>query len=125
MKMLATCNRNAQRGEGNLKFIVMLLVLAYLGYCGIQDVPVYFSVMNLKHETDEFARVAAVEGMSENRMKDRATKLRQDYSLADGDITWTRDGKNVVVKISTTKQLDFLFTTYQWNIAHEARGQGL
>ena len=51
----------SQRGEGGLKFLIAILLVGYVGYVAIRNVPTWMEMQNLKHDMDEVARMTAVE----------------------------------------------------------------
>jgi hypothetical protein len=109
--------RNAERGEGNFKLFLALAMLIYLAYIAIQNVPIYLSVENTKHDLDEITRSAAAEGLNVPRIQARVDDLIiKKYDVKPSEIKISRDNLSVTISYDTVRQLNFVFYKYDWPI---------
>ena len=86
-------SKRAQRGEGQLKAIIYMLVLAAAVYAAVKVVPIYVAEYQLKDKIAEQARFAIVNRYTEEQVKDIIFKVIQDL-----DIPAKRDD----IKVETT-----------------------
>lgn len=114
-----------ERGEGNLRLVIALALMAYIGYVGVKNVPIYLDVQNLKYDVEEVARTNGAQGIALEKVQPQVTKLAQKYLLDPKELSVKQSGPNLTVSVSTQKELDFLFTTYVWHINHAYTGTRL
>jgi hypothetical protein len=96
--------RNAERGEGRLKTIFWLLVLAYLVFIGFKNIPPYLDAVNLQHDVAEVARSAGAEGISVERANGRVNDLiLKKYNVQSNEIKVSKDGPTLTVTLNTTR----------------------
>lgn len=114
-----------ERGEGNLRLVIALALMAYIGYVGVKNVPIYLDVQNLKYDVEEVARTNGAQGITLDKVQPQVTKLAQKYQLDPKELSVKQSGPNLTVSVSTQKELDFLFTTYVWQITHAYTGTRL
>ena len=113
--------RSAQRGEGNLRLIIFLLLVAVLAYLGIQNIPTYFQMQSFKHDIAELARGAGASAVPVDKVRQRAREIALTYDVPVEDVTVTKDGIVLSIKVDTTRMLNFIVTDYEWNITQETR----
>lgn len=115
-------NRSFERGEGTAKFVVYLLILAIGGYLAVQNVPIYFAMQNLKHELAEKARGAGTMSVPVDKVKKDVEAITSQYGVDPDDVTVTKRGKSLTIKLDTRKQLNFIVTDYEWHVKQETTG---
>ena len=115
--------RRSERGEGNFRLILALALMAYVGYLGIQNVPTWIEVQSLKHDVEELARSLGVQGINEEKVGAQVRRLANNHQLKPEEFHYKKDGKNLTIGVETTKQVDLLFTKYDWKIEHEKTEQ--
>lgn len=111
-----TLGQTAQRGEGNLKFIIYLLVLGIFAYLGIVNVPRFFSMQSLKADAADLARTTGVQGISVERVRPKADELARKYEIPPQDIKVQQEGRGIAITINTVKKIDLIVTDYEWVI---------
>ena len=102
--------RASERGEGNARLVVFLVVLALVGYLGVQNVPTYFNVQNLKHDLSELARGAAAQRVPVERVKRQADEIARKYDTRAEEVVVTANGYNIQITVKSVKQIDLLVT---------------
>ena len=115
----------SERGEGNLRFILTMIVLAYVAYLAVVNIPTWVQVQNLEHDMDEVARTTALEGVPVEKIKQRLTPLSTNYDVPQSAFNIKKDGPAVEITMNATKQINLLFTTYDWKINHASRGKAM
>ncbi len=111
-----TLGQTAQRGEGNLKFIIYLLVLGIFAYLGIVNVPRFFSMQSLKADAADLARTTGVQGVSVEKVRPKADELARKYEIPPQDIKVQQEGRGIAITINTVKKIDLIVTDYEWVI---------
>jgi hypothetical protein len=119
--------RRSERGEGRLKGIIYLAILALLVYAGIKVVPVYVSSYQLTDKMQEQARYAVVNRYSEEQIRDNIFKVAQDLDLPIKREAIKVVSTNAVVKISTeyTVPVDILFYHTDLHFAPSSENKAL
>lgn len=115
--------RSSERGEGMLRLVVFLGLLGIGGYLAIENVPTYFAIQNLKHDLGELARGTGVQGMPIDRVAPQATKIARQYDIPPNDVKVEQDGKGIRITLNTTKQLNFIVTSYDWHVSEVYKQQ--
>lgn len=108
--------QHAQRGEGNAKFIIYLLVLGIVAYLGIVNIPRFFSMQSLKTDAADLARTTGVQGISVDRVRPKADELARKYEIPPQDIKVQQEGRGIAITINTVKKIDLIVTEYDWVI---------
>ena len=113
----------SQRGEGALKFIISLLLVGYVGYVAIVNVPTWMQMQNLKHDMDEVARTTAVEQAPIEKINQRVGSLSGNYGVSQKNFAVKKDGPGVEITLNTVQKVYLLFTTYDWHVNHISKGR--
>ncbi len=108
---------SSERGEGTLRLVVFLGLLGLAGYIAITNVPTYFATQNLRTELKDLARGSGVQGMSADKVGPRAAKIARDYNVSPSDVKVEQDGKGIKITLNTTKQFNFIVTSYDWHVS--------
>jgi uncharacterized membrane protein len=118
-------SRAGERGAINIKVALVLLAASALVFLIIKIAPVYIEEREIKYEVDELARVSAVRGYTEDRIKTDLQKIRTNYGLPDDSLKVTTDNRNVKITIGYTRSVDLLVTTYDWKVEYTSTGKEL
>src|SRR5262249_4165494 len=109
--------RASERGEGYVRLVIFLVVLVIVAYIGFQNIPTYFTVQNLKHDLAEVIR-----GLGTNpntpieQVQKAVNRVAAQYGTDPGDIKLEKSGKVLTATLNTTKHVDLIVTTYDWQI---------
>jgi len=113
----------AQRGEGNLKFVVYLVVLGVFGYLGIVNVPRFFNMQSLKADAADLARTTGVQGIAVEKVRPKADELARKYDIPPKDIEVKQEGRGISVSLNTVQKIDLIVTDYEWVIQQTTKMQ--
>jgi hypothetical protein len=113
----------SQRGEGGLKFLLAIVLVGYVGYVAVMNVPTWMAMQNLKHDMDEVARTTAVEQAPLEKIRQRVGSLSGNYSVPQANFAIKKEGPAVEITLNTVQKVYLLFTTYDWQISHISRGK--
>lgn len=118
--------RASERGEGTARLVIFLIILALVGYLAVQNMPIYFAVQTLKHDLAELARGSAAMRLPLDRVQRSAEKIAdQNGFSADVVKVSALPNHGVLIRVDTVKQLDLLFTSYEWHIQDDIKGAGI
>ncbi len=123
----ATVRRRSEKGEGRLKTIIIVAVIALLIYSAVKIVPVYVNNYQLADKMQEQARFAVVNRYTEDQIRENIFKVCQDLDIPakreDIKVTAT----NAVVKISMqyTVPVDLLSFHLDLNFAPSSENKAL
>jgi hypothetical protein len=116
-------SRNQERGAARLKFILIIAVIAAVGYVGFQYVPVAYQASRYKVAMQDAVDKASMIGQSNEALK---TQLRTDgnaYSVpSDAEITVERgaDGR-LQARVKYTRPVALPGYTYSYNFDYTAK----
>lgn len=114
-------SRRRQRGEGKGAVIFWLLVFVVAGLFGKAWIPAKIADMQLKDhmeglaQAQNFARAEAKD--FEEEIIRRAGDL--DIQLTSKDVEVRKTARLVRMKVSYTKEIDMIFTSFQWSFSHD------
>jgi hypothetical protein len=74
-------DRSGERGQGRLKFLMIMLVLFAIGYGLYLYVPIAYDAYVLKDFMQHEVDVAAASGYDENWLKTQLTKSEKEYNV--------------------------------------------
>jgi hypothetical protein len=104
-----------ERGEGRLKALVALAVIAAVAYVAMQFVPVYMRSIQMEDETQAIVRQAALSNLREADVKARLVEKAVEYNLPDNvKIEVTRNGKKVMAHVAYIQPVTLPYYTYNW-----------
>ncbi|HEX8746154.1 MAG TPA: hypothetical protein VF717_03085 [Pyrinomonadaceae bacterium] len=117
--------RKGERGEGRLKFLIVLAILAVVGYCAYQYVPVAIQAYQLKDVMQQTVNTAALQSQTtSDSLKKTLTDRAQEYGAPPPPPTQVvvvqQDGR-WQARVQYTRQIPLLFYTYQYNFDHTVR----
>jgi hypothetical protein len=119
--------KEMERGAARLKFIIVLAVVALIGYMGFQYVPVAYQSYSFKKYMDENAdKAAALTLPSEEKgpwIENQIRSGAKDYGVPpDAKITRSFLNNQLVVTVTFTRPVNLLpGFTYQYNFEHTAK----
>jgi hypothetical protein len=114
--MRKTSARSGERGGARLKFIVVILVIALVGYLGYLYVPVAYQSYLFKDLMQHNADVASAQGYDPAWVKNQLTKAAPEYGVpADAVILPARIDNRMEVRVQFTKPIEFPGYTYNYN----------
>jgi hypothetical protein len=96
----ATVRRRSEKGEGRLKTIVIVAVIALLIYSTVRIVPAYVNNYQLADKMEEQARFGVVNRYTEEQIRDNIFKVCQDLDIPAKKEDIKVTATNAVVKIS-------------------------
>ena len=104
-----------ERGEGRIKFLLTLLVLALLAYVAMQFVPAYWRSMQMQDATQTIVTQAVVQNLRDNDVRARLEEKAIELSLPDNKkIELMHNGKRMIVHVRYTHDITLPFYTYPW-----------
>ncbi len=107
--------RNTERGEGRLKFLLTLAVLALIIYAAMQFIPAYAYNLQMEDAARQIITQAALQNMREGEVRIRLVEKAIQYQLPDDTkIELARNGKRVSARITYTKLIRLPYYTYYW-----------
>ncbi|MBK6314667.1 MAG: hypothetical protein IPF53_10220 [Blastocatellia bacterium] len=115
--------KRSERGEGNAKLIVYLLVLGIVGYLGIMNVPKYLYMHNLKTDLEDLGRTSGARGLTVDRVRPRADELARKYEIPVQDIKVEQEGRGLSVSLHTVQKIDLIVTEYDWVVEQTTKQQ--
>ena len=121
----STRGRVRERGEGNARLIIVLLIIALAGYLGVQNAGTYLNVQNLKHDLAELARGGAAQRVPVDRIRRQAEAIAQKYDTRSEEVKVTNNGYNIKITVDSVKKIDLLVTTYDWHVQEELSGSSM
>lgn len=114
--MRKTSARSGERGGARLKFIVVILFIAVVGYLGYLYVPVAYHSYLFKDLMQHNADVASTQGYEPAWVKTQLTKAAPEYGIPpDAVILATRKDNRMEVSVQFTKAIEFPGYTYNYN----------
>ena len=120
--MMSTNLRASERGGARLKFLLVITVVAIVGYCGYQFVPVAYQSYQLKDLMQHDVDVAATQGYAASWIKDQLTKAGKEYGVPpDAVIEPTQRENRMEVRVQFVRPIEFPGFTYQYNFDHTSR----
>ncbi|MCS6885254.1 MAG: hypothetical protein RMM17_12565 [Acidobacteriota bacterium] len=111
--------RSSERGEGNTKFIIVLLVLALIGFVVYKIMPVYYLEQQLDHDVAELARVSAINGKDPKLVEKDVKKIIDSMTWEDPDaIEYKVDkkGENITITCKGQVPINLLFYKYIYKV---------
>lgn len=99
-----------QRGEGRLKAIIYIAILAVAVFVAFKTVPLYVAEYQLKDKMSEQARFAVVNHYSEDKVRDIIFQTVQDLDIPAKreDIKLTNTHLGMAISVAYTVPVDFI-----------------
>ena len=118
----------AQRGEGSVGCLVILLLAAAFTYCSFKVIPVYIDSMNFEEDlAREASRAGANLWTDEKIRRDILQMARfRNFELADGDIAIARSRPlSGEVRVTVSYSVPVVFPGYTHVFKFQARSSSL
>ncbi len=117
-------SKSAQRGEGQLKAIIYMLVLAAAVYVAVKLVPVYVAEYQLKDKIAEQARFAVVNRYNEDQVKDIIFKVIKDLDIPAkrDDIKVETTNHGLMISVNYTVPVDLAVYKTEINFSPSSEG---
>ena len=116
-------SRAGERGAVRIKTLLTFTVLAAVAFTLIKVVPVYVEQRQVIYEVNEIARVAAVRSYKADKINKDIEKLRRDFDLPESSVNYETANNGVKIKLVYSRNIDFLVTTYTWQVDYTAVGK--
>jgi hypothetical protein len=101
-------DRTGERGQGRLRFLIVMLVLFAIGYSLYLYVPIAYDAYVLKDYMQHEVDVAAASGYDENWLKTQVSKSAKEYNLpVNAEIVPARAESRWQLTIKYTRQIQF------------------
>ena len=120
-------HRRGERGAARLKFIIVLVVIAAVGYMAFQYVPVAYQASRYKSRMQDVVTEAAAAGKGVEWVKSQLEATAADDGLPkDAKIVPTVQGGRVTVTVQFSRPVNLLpGYTYTYNFDHTAKSDAL
>lgn len=116
-------SRAGERGAVKVKTLLTFTVLAAAAFTLIKVVPVYVEQRQVIYEVNELARVAAIRSYKADKMNKDIEKLRRDFDLPESSVNYETANNGVKIKLVYSRNIDFLVTTYTWQVDYTTVGK--
>jgi hypothetical protein len=101
--------RHDERGSARLKFIILLVVVALIGYMAFQYVPVAFNYSRYKTHMQDTVDKAAATGQGTEWVRSQLAASAKDYGVPqDAKITPSMQERRVTVNVNFTRPINIL-----------------
>jgi hypothetical protein len=108
--------RRLERGEGKLKSIIIVAVIALAIYSAVKIIPPYVNDYQLSDKMQEQARFAVVNRYSEEQIRENIFKVMQDLGIPAKREDIKVVANNAVVKISMEYTVPVDLLTYHMEL---------
>ena len=114
--------RSNERGSARLKFLLVVLILAAVGYAGYLYVPVAYQAYLFKDLMQHDADVAAANGYQPAWVSDQLKRSLAEYSVpADAVITPVMKDSRIEVRVQYSRLVDFPGYPYVYEFDHTVK----
>jgi hypothetical protein len=112
-------SRKGERGEGRLKFLIVLAVLVLLGYCAYQYVPVAVNAYQFKDVMQQTVNNAAVQNqVTSESIRKTLLERAQEYGAPPPPATQvfvTQQDGRWQARVQYTRNIQLPFYTYPYS----------
>ena len=114
--------RKREAGGSRLQFLIVLIVIAVLGYAGYQFIPIKYQEYRLKDLMQHNADVAATQGYPASWATDQLTKAAPEYGVPpNAEISSHHEDNRVIVRVRYLGSIEFPGYTYEYEFDHTAK----
>lgn len=112
-----------ERGEARLKFLIVLAILAVVGYCAYQYVPVAVQAYQLKDVMQQTVNTAALQSQTtSDSLKKTLTDRAQEYGAPPTtQVAVVQQDGRWQARVQYTKQIPLPFYTYEYSFDNTVR----
>ena len=117
--------RRGERGEGRLKFLITIAILAVVAYAGYQYVPVALKAYQFKDYMQQTVDKASALGQNGEWVKTQLKASFNDYDVPpEATITTTQREGRLEATVQFTRPVILPLYTYQYDFNYTARSTG-
>ena len=110
-----TKQRSGERGSANLKFVIVMAILASSAYAGYLYVPVAFQANAYKDLMQHYADVAAAQGYQPSWAGQQLAKSAPEYNVpSNALITPSQRDNRIEVRVQFIRVIEFPGYTYHY-----------
>ena len=114
--------RKSERGSANLKFLIVMALLASSAYAGYLYVPVAFQANAYKDLMQHYADVAVAQGYAPSWAGEQLMKSGAEYGVpANAIITPAQRDNRVEVRVQFVREIEFPGYTYNYEFDHTVK----
>ena len=114
--------RTGEHGGARVKFLIVILVLAILGYVGYLYIPIAYQAYLFKDVMQHNVNVAATQGYQPGWVSEQLTKAAREYDVPpNAVITPTSKDNRIEVRVQFTKPIEFPGYTYEYEFDYTAK----
>lgn len=123
----ASAHGRAERGEGKLKAVLIIVVVLLVIYSAVKIIPAYVSDYQLADKMQEQARFAVVNRYTEEQIRDNVFKTVQELDIPAkrDDIKVTASNAMVKISLSYTVPVDLFFYRTDLNFSPSSENKAL
>jgi hypothetical protein len=108
-------SRSNERGSAQLKFLLVVAILACTAYAGYLYIPIAYRAHLFKDLMQHYADVAAAQGYQPNWVSDQLTKSLPEYEIPpDAVISPVQKDGRIAVRVQYTTPIEFPGYTYEY-----------
>ncbi|MEP6569018.1 MAG: hypothetical protein ABJC10_04520 [Acidobacteriota bacterium] len=117
-----TKTRKSELGGARLKFLIVITIIAIVGYAGYEFIPVGYQAYQLKDLMQHDVDAAAALGKPESWVKEQLIKSSVEYSIpTDAVISTQLQSNRMEVRVQFTKPMEFPGYVYNYEFDYTAR----
>jgi hypothetical protein len=115
-------NGRGERGGARLKFTIVIVVIAIVGYVGYLYVPVAYDAYYFRDVMQNKVDMAATQGYETVWVRDQLVKSGPEYHVpADAIITPTQQDNRVEVRVQFSRPIQLPGYTYSYDFDYTAK----
>lgn len=117
-----TKTRTSERGGARLKFVLVIAILAVVGYAGYQFIPVFYQSYQIKDLMENDVNTASQMGKPTSWIQEQLLKSFPEYGIpANAVITPTQQNNRMEVRVQYTIPVEFPGYVYNYEFDHTAK----
>jgi hypothetical protein len=117
-----TKTRSSESGGARLKFIVVVAIIAVVGYAAYQFIPVFYQAYQIKDLMQHDVDTAVALGHPTSWIKDQLLKSAPEYGIpANAVIAPTQQDNRMEVRMQFTQPIQFPGYVYNYEFDHTAK----
>ena len=114
--------RSGERGNANVKFLIVITLLSASAYAGYLYIPVAFQANTYKDLMQHYADVAATQGYPPSWTGEQLMKSAPEYEIpANAIITPLRRDNRIEVRVQYVRVIEFPGYTYNYEFDHTVK----
>jgi len=114
--------RSGERGNANLKFLIVMAILVSCAYAGYLYVPVAFQANTFKDLMQHYTDVAAAQGYKPSWVGEQLMKTAPEYEIpANAIITPAQRDNRMEVRVQYVREIEFPGYTYNYEFDHTVK----